>query len=133
MNNFEKYLLSDKNLNEIDEHFSDLMELVFEFINNLDIENLDENQSELLDEILEMYEDDELSEVAGKKKKVVRGGKRTKKISCPKGYKAVGGKCVKMSSSEKKTRERAAKKSAKKKKGKGASIERKRKRSMRKR
>lgn len=51
----------------------------------------------------------------GKKKTVYRDGKRKKKLDCRDGYKAKDGKCVKMSSSEKRNRSRAAKKSAKKK------------------
>lgn len=133
MSIYEKYLLSSpESINEEDEYLSDLMESVFNFLETLDFDNLTEDQEEMLDEILEMYEaDDEVNEV--RKEKVVRGGKRTRKLKCPSGKKAVGGKCVRMSQSEKRTRSKAAKKAARKKKGQKASIERKRKKSMRKR
>lgn len=130
----EKYLLHGQQdqLNEEDEYLSDLMESVFNFIDSIDIDNLTEEQEEMLEEILEMYEaDDEVNEA--RKKTVVRGGKRTRKVTCPQGKKAVNGKCVRMSASEKRTRSKAAKKGARKKKGQKASIERKRKKSMRKR
>jgi len=130
----EKYLLSGSNneLNEIDEYLSDLMEMVFKFIDSLDLDNLSEEQDELLEEILEMYEEeDQLSEKT--KERVVRGGKKTRKLKCKSGYKAVGNKCVKMSSSEKHTRSKAAKKGARKSKSKKASTQRKRAKSMRKR
>lgn len=134
MNIIEKYLLSspEESLYEEDEHLSDLMESVFNLLDTLDLDNLTEDQEEMLDEILEMYEaDDEVSEA--RKEKVVRGGKKVKKLKCPAGKKAVGGKCVRMSQSEKRTRSKAAKKSSRKKKGQKASTERKRKKSMRKR
>lgn len=50
-------------------------------------------------------------------KKVIRGGKVRRKLFCPKGFKAVGGKCVKMSPSEMRKRKKATKRAAKKKKG----------------
>ena len=49
-------------------------------------------------------------EVAGKWKKVVRNGKRVRKLQCPDGYKAKDGKCVRMSKKELRNRKRAAKK-----------------------
>lgn len=127
---------------EQDEYLSNLLELVFEFIDNsIDIDNLDEESFEVLEEILEFTNDDEedpIEEVrTGKKTRVVRGGKRQRKVSCPDNYKAVdkggaGKKCVKMTQSEKRTRSKAAKRSARKKTNK-ASTERKRKRSMKRR
>lgn len=68
-----------------------------------------------------------------KKKRVVRGGKRTIKKQCRPGYKLVNGKCVKMSSKEKKTRSRSQRKASKKRKSKSSQIARKRKKSMKKR
>jgi len=90
-------------------------------------------EEEVPDEVLEeMYEEeDQLSEKT--KERVVRGGKKTRKLKCKSGYKAVGNKCVKMSSSEKHTRSKAAKKGARKSKSKKASTQRKRAKSMRKR
>ena len=133
MNIWEKYILSDNDeISESDEFVSDLMESVFDFIDSLDFDNLSEDQVELLDNVLEMYnEEDELSEKA--KERVVRGGKRVKKLKCKEGYKAVGNRCVKMSSSEKRTRSKAAKKGSRKAKSKRVSTQRKRAKSMRKR
>lgn len=133
MNIYEKYLLSSpESINEEDEYLSDLMESVFNFIDSIDMDGLTEEQEELLEEILEMYDaDEEINEV--RKKRVVRGGKRTRKVTCKEGYKSVNGKCVRMSSSEKRTRSKAAKRGARKKKGQKASIQRKRKKSMSKR
>lgn len=133
MDIYEKYLLSSpESINEEDEYLSDLMESVFNFLDTIDIDNLTEEQEEMLEEILEMYDaDEEINEV--KKTRVVRGGKRVRKVTCPQGKKAVNGKCVRMSSSEKRTRSKAAKRGARKKKTQKAAIERKRKKSMRKR
>lgn len=61
-----------------------------------------------------LIEKEFLEEVAPKKTKVVRDGKRQIKYKCPAGYKLVGNKCVKMSSSEKLKRSKVAKKMAKK-------------------
>lgn len=69
-----------------------------------------------------------------RRKKVVRNGKRTKKLDCRDGYKAKGGKCVKMSSKERRNRSRAAKRSSRKKSsGTKKKAARKAKRSKRKR
>jgi len=67
-----------------------------------------------------------------KKIKVVRAGKIVKKTDCKDGFKAVGNKCVKMSSKEKLTRAKAQKKGAKKRKKKVAQSNRKREKSMKK-
>lgn len=123
----------EESLQEEDEFLSDLTESVFLFLEDVDIDNLDESQFEKLSEILEMLDSDseQLEEV--KKERVVRGGKRVRKVKCKQGYKAVNGKCVRMSSSEKRVRSKAAKRSAKKKKSKKTQTERKRQKSMRRR
>ena len=130
-NLYEKYLEEEPNS---DEYMSDLMETVFELIDSLDMEELSDEQQDLVDEILEFYDEDSEEELDEKRKeRVVRGGKRTKKLKCKKGYKAVNGKCVRMSSSERRVRSKAAKKASRKRRSKTSSITRKRKRSMRKR
>lgn len=140
--NIKEYLYSEdiEPSKEVDEYFSDLMETVFDLIDNLDYDNLTENQQDLIDEILELYEDDEddeddeeIDEVKAKRKKVVRKGRKVRKKMCPRGYKKVDGKCVRQSASERRTRSKAAKRAAKKRKGHKSSIQRKRKRSLRKR
>jgi len=115
---------------------SDLMESVFTLIDSFEEDGLDEDQEELIEEILAIYdgETDEILDEAKKQiKRVVRAGKRVRKVVCGKGYKAVSGKCVKMGASEKRVRSKSAKKAAKKKRGKQSSINRKRKKSMKKR
>lgn len=133
MSIWEKYLLSgDNEINETDEYVSDLMESVFNFIDSLDFDDLSEEQIEIIDEILDMYnEEDEISE--RKKERVVRAGKKVKKLKCPEGKKAVGNRCVRITSKEKRVRSKAAKRSSRKKKGKQSQIQRKRARSMKKR
>lgn len=142
------YLKLDDNIMQIeegqeDEYLSNILESFFAFIDNyIDMDKLDENGFCLLQHILEMTENDwnkdeeieeEVNEARGKKKKVVRGGKRTKKVQCRSGYKSVNGKCVRMSQSERRTRSKAQRKGAKKRRqGQSSSIQ-KRKRSMRKR
>jgi len=129
---YEKYLLSSDQINETDEYLSDMLETAFDFIDTLDFDDLSDEQVELLENFLDMCgSEEEISEV--RKERVVRGGKRTRKVKCKSGYKAVGGRCVRMSSSERRTRSKAAKRGARKKKGQKKSIERKRKRSIRKR
>ena len=69
-------------------------------------------------------------------KKVVRQGKIIKKLICPPGFKAKGGKCVRMSPKELIHRKIASKKAQKKlhlDKGKLAKLERKKARSLKKR
>ena len=69
-------------------------------------------------------------------KKVIRGGKLQRKLICPPGMKAVGGKCVRMSGSEKIKRSKAAKKTQKKLQadvGKKIKMEKKKAKSLRKR
>ena len=68
-----------------------------------------------------------------RRKKVIRKGKIKKKLFCPKGQKAKGGRCVTMKSTEKGKRKRMAKKSAVKRKAKSARMNKKRAKSMRKR
>ena len=69
-------------------------------------------------------------------KRVVRGGKVLKKLVCPIGMKAVGGKCVRMGSSEIVKRKKSTKKVQQKLKhdnSKQAKMERKRAKSIKKR
>jgi len=106
---------------------------------NLDIKECDDgdywaemdnefNDDELIDE-----DDNYLTEVTAKKKKVVRDGKRQTLWVCPTGYKKDGKTCKKMSASESTKLSRQAKKSAKKAKSKRAASARKRARSIAKR
>lgn len=76
-----------------------------------------------------------LIEEAVKFKKVVRGGKILKKITCPPGYKSTQGRCIRMSFMEVRKRKKAARLMLKTKKRtmKGLAaimMERKRKKSM---
>lgn len=83
-----------------------------------------------------IFEDiNNLIEEALKFKKVVRGGKILKKLTCPPGYKNIGGRCVRMTSSEVRKRKKAAKLMLKTKKKTMRGIaaimmERKRKKSL---
>ena len=70
--------------------------------------------------------------VEARREKVVRGGKVMIKTVCPPGFKAKSGKCVKMTSAERKTRAIAGKRAARKNKGKRAQIARKRAKSLKK-
>lgn len=74
---------------------------------------------------------EELSERA--KTRVVRGGRVTKKLICPKGYKAQDGRCVRQLARETIRRRKAAKKAARKGRSKRAQAVRKRARSIKKR
>lgn len=69
-----------------------------------------------------------LEEATAKKKKVVRGGKVTKKKSCPAGYKLKGSRCERMKSKERRNRSKGAKRGNRKSK---SSRLRSRKRSLR--
>jgi hypothetical protein len=78
---------------------------------------------------------DNLIEEALRFKKVVRGGKILKKLTCPPGYKSTGGKCIRMSFMEVRKRKKAAKLMLKTKKKtmkglKAMMMERRRKKSM---
>lgn len=120
---------------ETEEYFDELNKKIFDFIDSLDIDELEEDQAELLDDLMEFiseeeFEDQELDEIA--KKRVVRGGKIIRKIPPKKGYKVVNGRYVKMSASEKRVRSKAAKRGARKSRSKKASTVRKRKKSMKK-
>ena len=67
-------------------------------------------------------------------KKVIRKGKVKRKLFCPKGFKAVKGKCVKMSPEEVRKRKKATRRAAKKKKGAVlAKMLKRRKKSLRRR
>jgi hypothetical protein len=134
MNKGEVYMLFEEVL-ETEEYFDELNKKIFDFIDSLDIDELEEDQAELLDDLMEFiseeeFEDQELDEIA--KKRVVRGGKIIRKIPPKKGYKVVNGRYVKMSASEKRVRSKAAKRGARKSRSKKASTVRKRKKSMKK-
>jgi hypothetical protein len=134
MNKGEVYMLFEEVL-ETEEYFDELNKKIFDFIDSLDIDELEEDQAELLDDLMEFiseeeFEDQELDEIA--KKRVVRGGKIIRKIPPKKGYKVVNGRYVKMSASEKRVRSKAAKRGARKSRSKKASTIRKRKKSMKK-
>jgi len=90
---------------------------------------------EKLDEMIELYEDDEIMICEIKYKKVIRKGKILKKAVCPPGFKATGGKCVKMPAKERLKRARSTKKSQRKVQNSGmkAKLLRSRAKSMRKR
>lgn len=129
-----------------DEYLEELNDLLFDFIDSLDLESLSEDQAEKLDDLLEFitdmdieYEDEEdidenlteeeLNELA--KRRVVRGGKIIRRIFCKPGYKPMNNRCVRMAAAERRVRKKAAKKSARKRRSKTASINRHRARSMR--
>jgi hypothetical protein len=122
---------------EIDEYLSDLEEAVFDLIDSLDEDQLNEDQQDIIDDILELTEDesddidDELDEA--RTERVVRGGKKVRKLKRKPGYKVKNGRYVKISSSEKRARSKAAKKGARKRKPQRSSIQRKRKKSLRRR
>lgn len=138
---FEEYLSEE-------EYLEELNELIFDFIDSLDLEELSEDQAEKLDDLLTFitdmdieYEDgeeedleedlteEELNEI--KKKRVVRGGKIIRRVFCKPGFKAMGSRCVKMAAKERRLRKKVAKRSARKRKAKSATIQRHRARSMR--
>ena len=70
---------------------------------------------------------------AGEWKIVFRGGKKKRKLICPPGMKAVGKKCKRMGSQERKKRKKALKIAAKKAKSKAGKIQKKRAKALKKR
>ena len=68
-----------------------------------------------------------------RRKKVIRKGKLKKKLFCPPGQKAKGGRCVTMKSTERSRRRIKAKKGAIKRKAKFGKILKKRAKAMKKR
>ena len=88
--------------------------------------SLAESVSHLLDVIL----DDTCER---KIRKVVRKGKVVRKLVCPPGKKAQGGKCVRMSPAEKRARKIAQKRGARKRKARSNISNKKRQRSNRRR
>ena len=133
---FEEYL-------EEEEYLEVLNELIFDFIDSLDLESLSDEQAEKLDDLLEFItdsdieygdeeepgEDEDLDEAI--KKRVVRKGKIVRKLICRKGFKAMAGRCVKMAASERRLRAKMAKRGAKKRRAKKSSMLRHRAKSMR--
>ena len=89
--------------------------------------------SDLFEEIYKTIQqvDDILDEA--RRKKVIRKGKLKKKLFCPPGQKAKGGRCVTMKSTERSRRRIKAKKGAIKRKAKAGRIKKKRAKAMRKR
>ena len=134
---FEEYL-------EEEEYLEVLNELIFDFIDSLDLESLSDEQAEKLDDLLEFItdsdieygdeeepgEDEDLDEAI--KKRVVRKGKIVRKLICKPGFKAMGGKkCVKIAASERRLRAKMAKRAAKKRRSKKSIMLRNRAKSMR--
>ena len=134
-----KYLYEQDEEVDIDEYLSDLTEAIFDLIDTLDDDQLNDEQKDIISDIMELTDDDdgeyidEESMDEARKEKVVRGGKKTKRLKRKKGYKIVDGRYVKMSASEKRSRSKAAKKGARKRKSQRSSITRKRKKSMKRR
>lgn len=142
---FEEYL-------EEEEYLEVLNELIFDFIDSIDLESLSDEQAEKLDDLLEFItdsdveydeeydeeetedgeeitEDENLDEAI--KKRVVRKGKIIRKLICRKGFKAMSGRCIKMAASERRLRAKMAKRGAKKRRAKKSSMLRHRAKSMR--
>ena len=89
--------------------------------------------SDLFDELYKIVEQSNNILDEAKRKKVIRKGKLTKKLFCPKGQKAKGGRCVTMKSTERARRKLKAKKGAIKRKSKAGRIKKKRAKAMKKR
>ena len=133
---FEEYM-------DEEEYLEELNELLFDFIDSLDLETLSEEQAERLDDLLEFitemdieYDDDDSEEEEeideALKKRVVRKGKIVRKLMCKPGFKAMGGtKCIKMAASERRIRKKMAKRGAKKRRSKKSAMLRHRAKSMR--
>ena len=62
------------------------------------------------DDVVDLLESTELVQEVGTWKKVVRKGKKVRKLDCPDGYKAKDGRCERMSREEIRNRKRSAKK-----------------------
>ena len=86
---FEEYM-------DEEEYLEELNELLFDFIDSLDLETLSEEQAERLDDLLEFitemdieYDDDDSEEEEeideALKKRVVRKGKIVRKLMCKPG------------------------------------------------
>lgn len=140
METYKKYLreslMDSVELNEsVDEYWSDVLELAFELIDSLDYDSLTEDQQDVIDEFMDMTDEgaEEEAPVEEAMKMVVRAGKRMKIRTCPAGMKALNGKCIKMSSAEKRARAKGQKAGARKRKVGAKSAARKRAKSMAKR
>lgn len=136
---FEEYLTEE-------EYLEELNELIFEFVDSLDLETLSDAQADALDELLSFITDmdieydeseDDTEEVDEEliselvKKRVVRKGKIIRRVFCKPGFKAMGNRCIKMTSKERRVRKKAAKRTARKVKAKKATTQRHRAKSMR--
>lgn len=86
-------------------------------------------------EIIEELDLEDVDEAGAKRKRVVRGGKVVRKLFCPLGMKAQDGRCVRISSKEKRSRRKGARKAARtlKRKPKTARLRKLRKSLMRRR
>jgi hypothetical protein len=141
METYKKYLRESlmDSVNEeasVDEYWSDVLELAFELIDTLDYDSLTEDQQDLVDEFMDMTDEDTSTDeepVEEAMKMVVRAGKRMKIRTCPAGMKALNGKCIKMSSAEKRARAKGQKAGARKRKAGSKMAARKRAKSMAKR
>lgn len=113
-----------------DEYVYSLHELLFEFLNVLDYEELSEDQKEIVDLLVEYFDDDyyyQLEETLDESRyeRIVRGGKVKRRLRPKKGYKVVNNKYIKMSEKERKARRRSARKAAKKRRTQRTQIKRK--------
>jgi len=128
-----KKSLSDKQKDEYD-HIMKLIEVHEPFneepTEHTDMDQEDEDEDDYTEDA-ELTSEGMINELM--RKRVVRGGKVIKRVFCNKGYKALTGKCVRMSGAEKRKRMFAARRSVKKRRSKMASALRKRRISMRRR
>ena len=86
-----------------------------------------------MDEINEVIEECNKILDEAKRKKVIRRGKVVRKLFCPKGQKALKGRCVAMKGKERAKRKLKSRKGAMKRKAKAARIKKKRAKAMKKR
>ncbi len=138
-----KYYLERAGKNSLNESLlpqkeKSFVDIVMEFVDTIDMDGLSEQQIKMIDEMLFITEADDGSDAVDlideqQRKMVVRAGKRIRKMECPEGMKAVGGKCERMTSAEKRMRTKGAKMAAKKRKSQKAAIQRKRQKSLAKR
>ena len=99
----------------------------------LESDGFDEDEIIDVDPLSQEGEEGTLDEVRAEKVVRFKGGKRVRMLDCPKGYRLQGNKCVRMSSSQRQTLSRAAKKRSRKLAGRQGTIAKKRARSVAKR
>lgn len=97
-----------------------------------DIEEIYEDGDEMIEED-DWTEADEMDEAAVRVSMIRKGKRVVKRRSNRKGYKIVGGREVRMSPAEQRTRRRAQRRAARKRKSKRSTTSRKRKMSLRRR